>query len=174
VWVNKVASYLARESNDGLPTATDVPPAAISNMRKERRDLRYFLISTCVSTIGKIVFPTLELMMKWATLELSQDHDGVSLIFVDAVTLVHSIGTKFATMAEICNQIYKNNKSGLTTLSLMLNSILLMLLPQVFGDRFLVEGMLLPCAHIHSDWYSSNNGIMSGVKNWNVYQGGIE
>jgi hypothetical protein len=68
--------------------------------------------------MGNLVFPTLEYTTMWTTLELPQDPD-IALIRVDAVTLFHSIGTKFATTAEIRNHISQSNKVGVSTFSLV-------------------------------------------------------
>jgi hypothetical protein len=159
--------------------------AAIGTLQKEMQDLRDRLVSTCV-TMGKHVFPTLEYTTKWTTLELPEAPDA-ALICVDAVTLFHSIGTEFSTTSETRDQIYQNKKAGLSTLSLILHSSFQTSLPQVFGSKNLVGGedkwVLLPCAKTYSEWYSDNDGIVSGVKprieeglkaQINLYQGAIE
>jgi hypothetical protein len=117
------------------------------------QDLRDRLVSTCV-TMGNLVFPALEFTTKWATLELPQDPDA-ALICVDAETLFHSIGTEFSTTSETRDQIYQNEKDGLSTLSLVLHSSFQTSLPQVFGSKNLVgvenKGVLLPCAKTYSE-----------------------
>jgi hypothetical protein len=97
---------------------TNQPSASAANLQKEMQDLRDRLVSTCVTGGGG---PNLEYTTKWITLELPQDPDA-ALIFYDAVTLFHIIGTEFATTFEIHNQIYQNKKAGLSTLSLVLDS----------------------------------------------------
>jgi hypothetical protein len=155
---------------------------AVGTLQKEMQDLRDRLVSTCV-TMGNLVFPTLEFTIKWTTLELPQDPDA-ALICVDAVTLFHSIGTEFATTSKTRDQIYQNKKAGLSTLSLVLHSSFQTSLPQVLGSKKLVggedKGILPPCAKTYSEWYSDNEGIISGAKplieealktQINVYQG---
>jgi hypothetical protein len=159
--------------------------AVVGTIQNEMHDLRDRLVSSCV-TMGNLVFPNLEFTTKWTTLELPQDHDA-ALICVDAVTLYHSSGTEFATTSETRDQIYQNKKAGLSTLSLVLHSSFQNSLPQVLGSNNLVggedKGVLLPCAKTYSEWYSDNEGMVSGVKplieeglktQISFYQGAIE
>jgi hypothetical protein len=159
--------------------------AAVGNLQKEIQDLRDRLVSTCV-TMGNLVFPTLECTTKWTTLEFLQDPDA-DLIYVDAVTLFHSIGTEFATTSETRDQIFQNKKAGFSTLSLVLHSSFQTSLPQVLGSNNHVggedKGFLLPCAKTYSEWYSNSERMVSVFKplieegfktQINFYQGAIE
>jgi hypothetical protein len=110
----------------------------VGTLQKEMQDIRDHLVSTCV-TMGNIVFPTLEFKTKWTTLVIPQDPDA-ALICVDAVTLFNSIGTKFATTSETCDQIYQEKKAGLSTLSLVLHISFQTSLPQVLGGKNLDGG----------------------------------
>jgi hypothetical protein len=138
----------------------------VGTLQKEMQDLRAHLFSTCV-TMGNIVFPTLEFTTKWTTLELPQDPD-TALICVDAVTLFHRIGTEFGTISETSDQIYQNKKAGLSTLYLVLHLSFQTSLYHVLRSKNLGDGkvtvVLIPCAKTYSEWYSDNEGIISGVK----------
>jgi hypothetical protein len=112
-----LASSAGAAGGDLLGNQFSSHGAAVRTLQKEMQDLRDRLVSTCV-TMGNLVFPTLEFITKWITLELPQNYDA-ALICVDAVTLFHSIGTEFATASD---QIYQNKKAGLSTLSLVLHS----------------------------------------------------
>jgi hypothetical protein len=168
---------------DGLTAEPSSSGATIRNLYKEMQGLQDNRGSTCV-TLGNLVFPTLEYTTKWNALELHQDPDA-ALICAGAVTLFHSIGTEFITTSEIRNRIYQNKKACLSTLSLVLNLSFQTSLPQVFGSKNLVggkdKGVILPCAKTYSEWYSKNDGIVSGSKplieeglktQINVYGGG--
>jgi hypothetical protein len=155
------------------------------NLQKEKQDIGYWIFSTCV-TMSNLVFLTLEYTTKLIILELPQDPDA-ALICVDAVTLFHGIGTEFSTTSKTQNRSTKTRRRVLSTLSLVLHSSFQTSLPQVFGSKNLVgvgyKGVLLPYAKTYTEWYSDNDGIMSGVNQRieeglkiqiNVYQGAID
>jgi hypothetical protein len=118
-------------------------------------------------TIGNYTFRTLTDTTKWATANLPSAPDK-SLLCVDVVSLLHSIGREFATTEETRDTVYQNKRAGVSTMAITLSSSFASTLPQIMGRSSKSSGedsgLALPCASTYKEWSDNSVGIATGIK----------